>query len=270
MTYVDALGRISQIEQQFAQLSGATASQIASGSAAPATTTAGAPSTGSFADALAQAQGTGYDSGDVASLDGSDGSDGNALGSTASSPLALSTASSPLALSQLAGVLGLTGGVGLPVASSEATLPTAAGTMLTSDQRQFASRLASETGLDPGVICAWLLSEENGSAAQSRQSADNNDWLNIGYTGDGTYGSSDSIWSDPTTAADATAGWLKGRNTIPGYGTASSGIQAILSSAGQSPAAQMSAIQTSGWAGSGYPDLPGVYAEVTGGGQTAA
>ncbi|MGO9971717.1 MAG: hypothetical protein ACLP01_02565 [Solirubrobacteraceae bacterium] len=258
MTYVDALGRISQIEQQLAQLSGATASQIASGSAAAATTTAGAPSTSSFADALAQAQGTGYDSGDVASLDGSDA---NALGSTASSPLTLS---------QLSGVLGLTGGVGLPVASSEATLPAAAGTMLTSDQRQFASRLASDTGLDPGVICAWLLSEENGSAAQSRQSADNNDWLNIGYTGDGTYGSSDSIWSDPTSAADATAGWLKGRNTIPGYGTASSGIQAITSSAGQSPAAQMSAIQTSGWAGSGYPDLPGVYAEVTGGGQTAA
>ena len=66
----------------------------------------------------------------------------------------------------------------------------------------------------------------------SRQN--NNDWLNIGYTDSATYGSSDSIWSNPVTAADATAGWLKGQNTIPGYGTASSGIQGILSTAGSS------------------------------------
>ena len=99
---------------------------------------------------------------------------------------------------------------------------------MTTGQQQFASRLAADTGLDPGVVSAWLLAEENGSAATSRQAANNNDWLNIGYTDSGTYGSSDSIWSDPTAAADATAGWLKGQNTIPGYGTASGGIQAIL------------------------------------------
>ena len=90
---------------------------------------------------------------------------------------------------------------------------------MTTGQQQFASRLAADTGLDPSVVSAWLLAEENGSAASSRQAANNNDWLNIGYTDSGTYGSSDSIWSDPTAAADATAGWLKGQNTIPGYGT---------------------------------------------------
>jgi hypothetical protein len=135
-------------------------------------------------------------------------------------------------------------------------------TMLTSNQQQFASRLAADTGLDPGVISAWLLAEESGGAAQSRDGQNNNDWLNIGYTDSATYGSSDSIWSNPTTAADATAGWLKGQNTIPGYGTASSGIQAILGTVGQPASTQISALQNSGWASSGYPGLPSLYQQV--------
>ncbi len=143
-------------------------------------------------------------------------------------------------------------------------LPPSAQSALTSNQQQFASRLAIDTGLDPGVVSAWLLAEESGGAAQSRQSQGNNDWLNIGYTGSATYGSGDSIWSDPTTAADATAGWLKGQNTIPGYGTASSGIQGILSTASSSPTTQIAALQNSGWASSGYPDLPSLYNQVAG------
>jgi hypothetical protein len=155
------------------------------------------------------------------------------------------------------------------ITSSTATtgtsaLPTRASSMLTSAQQTFASRLAQDTGLDSGVVSAWLLAEESGGAAVSRQAANNNDWLNIGYTDSGTYGSADNIWSDPTTAADATAGWLKGQNTIPGYGTASSGIQAILSTAGQAPEAQISALQNSGWASSGYPSLPSLYQQVAG------
>jgi hypothetical protein len=145
-----------------------------------------------------------------------------------------------------------------------AALPSSAQTMLTSDQQQFASRLAADTGLDPSVVSAWLLAEESGGAAQSRQAQGNNDWLNIGYTDSATYGASDSIWSDPTTAADATAGWLKGQNTIPGYGTASSGIQAILTTAGQPAATQIAALQNSGWASSGYPSLPSLYQQVAG------
>ncbi|HYZ80802.1 MAG TPA: hypothetical protein VE571_06015, partial [Solirubrobacteraceae bacterium] len=139
-----------------------------------------------------------------------------------------------------------------------------ASTMLTSAQQTFASRLAADTGLDSGVVSAWLLAEESGGAAVSRQAANNNDWLNIGYTDSGTYGSADSVWSDPTQAADATAGWLKGQNTIPGYGTASSGIQAILGTAGQPPAAQISALQNSGWASSRYPSLPSLYQQIAG------
>jgi hypothetical protein len=148
--------------------------------------------------------------------------------------------------------------------SGGAALPAAASSVMTSGQQQFASRLAADTGLDSGVVSAWLLAEESGGAATSRQSAGNNDWLNIGYTDSGTYGAADGIWSDPSAAADATAGWLKGQNTIPGYGTASAGIQAIVATAGQPPATQLSALQTSGWASSGYPDLPGLYQQVVG------
>jgi hypothetical protein len=157
-------------------------------------------------------------------------------------------------------------GSGFPATATaaSASLPAGAGSALTSGQQQFASQLASDTGLDPGVVSAWLLSEESGGAAAGRQSANNNDWLNIGYTDSGTFGAADSVWSNPTTAADATAGWLKGQNTIPGYGTASSGIQAIVATAGQPPATQISALQNSGWASSGYPDLPSLYQQVVG------
>jgi hypothetical protein len=153
---------------------------------------------------------------------------------------------------------------GTTAATGTSGLPANAGTMLTSAQQTFATRLAADTGLDSGVVSAWLLAEESGGAAVSRQAANNNDWLNIGYTDSGTYGSADSIWADPTAAADATAGWLKGQNTIPGYGTASSGIQSILGTAGQSPATQLSALQGSGWASSGYPSLPSLYQQVAG------
>ena len=152
---------------------------------------------------------------------------------------------------------------GQPVGTTQG-LSSAAQQQLTSGQQQFATELAAQTGLSPGVISAWLLAEESGGAAQSRQAASNNDWLNIGYTDSATYGASDSIWCDPVTAADATAGWLKGQNTIPGYGTASSGIQAIVSTAGQPAATQIAALQNSGWASSGYPSLPSLYQQVAG------
>lgn len=144
------------------------------------------------------------------------------------------------------------------------TLSARAAQMLTSGQRQFVTELASQTGLDPQVIAAWCLAEESGGAAASREAQGNNDWLNIGWTDSGRYGTADSVWSNPVSAADATAGWLKGQDTIPGYGRASAGVQSILTTAGQPPAAQIAALQRSGWASSGYPDLPGVYRTVAG------
>ena len=167
------------------------------------------------------------------------------------------------------GVAAATGATPLPTGATlgttgTTTLPVGASTMLTSGQQQFASRLASDTGMDPGVVSSWVLAEESGGAAVARQSAGNNDWLNIGYTGSGTYGAGGSQWSDPVAAADATAGWLKGQNTIPGYGTASTGIQSILATAGQPASAQIAALQGSGWASSGYPTLASLYQQVTG------
>jgi hypothetical protein len=191
----------------------------------------------------------------------------SSTGTTASSAAAATPATSganATTATNFASALAQAQGTYSTVAASPAVPVSVTNSQLSSTQQQFASRLASDTGLDPNVVTAWMLSEENGGAAQSRQAQNNNDWLNIGYTDAGTYGSADSVWSNPLTAADATAGWLKGQNTIPGYGHASAGIQAIVGTVSQGPAAQIAAIQGSGWASSGYPDLPAVYQRVAG------
>jgi hypothetical protein len=245
-TISDVLTRISAIEQQVQQLQSGSLPGVSGGGATPSS---GSTSSTDFANQLAAAQDTSNTS--TASAGSSDASSlftplaGSALGD------GTSTAS-----------LG-TGGAGIGVSSSS-SLPSSAGAMLTSGQQQFASTLSAETGLNPGVVTSWLLAEESGGAAQSRQAAGNNDWLNIGYTDSATYGATDSVWSDPTSAATATADWLKGQNSIPGYGTASTGIQSIMGSVGQTPAAQIQAIQSSGWASSGYPSLGSLYEQVVG------
>jgi hypothetical protein len=245
MSYADAIARVTTIQGEQSIL--------------PTALDRVKPGKTSFADALAEAQ-----AGDSAEPTASSAS---LLSGTEELP---STEQQLLAGVQLPAGVQLTSGLqsttGLQSTSSlqstGAELTSEA--PLTSDQQQFASRLSEETGLDPQVISSWLLAEESGGAAQSRQQAGNNDWLNIGYTDSATYGSSDSVWSNPLTAAEATAGWLKGEATIPGYGTASSGVQAILNTAGQPAQTQIAAIQGSGWASSGYPDLPALYQQVAG------
>jgi hypothetical protein len=136
--------------------------------------------------------------------------------------------------------------------------------MFTPGQSQFIGRYAQQTGLDPRVVAAEVLNEESGSAAQKRQQAGIHNWLNIGYTDTAERGTGNQVWRDPLTAATASANWIKGRYDAPGFGRASSGVQGILRSVGQSPAAQIAAIQHSGWASSGYPNLPAVYQSVGG------
>ncbi len=181
---------------------------------------------------------------------------------TSSTSPTTGTGTSTTGGSSFANALAQAGGTTATGTTGSSTLSAKAQSMLTTDQQQFATRLAADTGLSTQVIAAWMLAEESGGAAQTRQSAHNNDWLNIGYTDSGTYGSSDSIWSNPATAADATAGWLKGQDTVPGYGRAAPGVQAIMKTAGQSPQAQMSAIQNSGWASGGYPELAQLFSQV--------
>lgn len=130
---------------------------------------------------------------------------------------------------------------------------------LTKNQQAFAARFSGDTGLDPGVVTAWLLAEESGTAAQARDKANDNNWLNIGS--DGITIRSDRIWSDPLAAADATADWLMGQLSVPNYGRATLSVQLIINTAGQPAKTQIQAIQRSGWAQSAYPDLPTLYAE---------
>lgn len=133
--------------------------------------------------------------------------------------------------------------------------PGAAG--FSANQKAFAAELQAKTGLDPGVIAAWMAAEEPVGATSGY--AGTQDWLNVGITDSGPEGAGNSVWQSPVTAADATAQWLAGTWSDPGFGTASAGIQAILKSVSGGAAAQIAAIQSSGWASSGYPDLPSLY-----------
>jgi hypothetical protein len=234
MSYSDAVARVSQIASEISGLQGAFSAPQAS-TAAPASGSASGPAAASGSAETTTGTSTGAASGTFSS--------------------ALASALSPTTSPALAHV-----DLGGPTAAG-AALPAGATSALTSGQQRFAARLASDTGLDPGVVSSWLLAEESGGAATARQTAGNNDWLNIGYTASGTYGAADSVWNDPIAAADATAGWLQGQSTIPGYGTASAGVRSILATAGQAPATQIAAIQGSGWSSSGYPDLAGLYAQ---------
>jgi hypothetical protein len=110
------------------------------------------------------------------------------------------------------------------------------------------AHLASATGLNTRVIAGWVLAEESGSAAQGRQAASNFNWLNIGYFDSGTGAIAHaSPFSDPVSAAEQTAKFLKGQ-----WGGASSGIQDILKTVGKPPEDQIMAIANSGWASSHY------------------
>jgi hypothetical protein len=269
MSIADALSAISQIQQQIAELmTGTTAASAATGTGA---STSGVVTSGTAGTADSGAAATSTSTADAAqfaSLLAQAQADGSGSASTATTPALETTAlaglsgtagaltsASALPVSTLGTVTASTGGVALPAGASA---------QLTTGQQQFAQTLAADTGLNPGVVSAWLLAEQSGPAAQARQQAGNNDWLNIGYTDSGTYGSADAVWANPVSAANATAGWLEGQNTIPGYGSASSGIQAILTTVGQPPATQIAALQNSGWASSGYPDLPSIYAQIAG------
>lgn len=220
MAFVDALARVSEIQAQIAPLTGSVPPVPPSAASAPVATAATAPT--SFAAALAHAQ---------------------------AAPMAQAAGGYPLL------PLGA-----LRVGGATPALPPRAAELMTPGQRVFATQLAAETGLHPQVITAWMLAEQSSSAAVAREQAGNHNWLNIGWTDSGRYGTDGAVWRDPVSAARATAGWLRGEDTVPGYGRASAGVQSILGSAGLPPEAQLAALQRSGWASSGYPDLPRVYA----------
>ncbi len=135
--------------------------------------------------------------------------------------------------------------------------------LLTGGQERFVARLATLTGLAPRVIGAWALAEESSVYAQRRQSAEDNNWLNIGYFDSGAGAIAfNRAFRNPESAADKTAESLEGK-----WGGASPSIHAILHSAGESPERQMSAIADSDWASShdgGGAHPRGTYADLGG------
>lgn len=121
--------------------------------------------------------------------------------------------------------------------------------ILQPNQELFAKTLSGLTGLNLDVIRGWTLAEESSNAAARRQAQGNNNWLNIGYfdSGAASWAKGGGPFSNPRSAAQATAQFLKGQR----WG-ASPGIRQILSTAGASPQDQINAIAKSGWASSGY------------------
>lgn len=131
---------------------------------------------------------------------------------------------------------------------------------LTAGQKTFINTLAKETGLSGKVLAAWALAEQSGSSATAREQEGNFNWLNIGYfdSGPSPEITGDRRWRNPTTAARATADFLRGK----AFG-ASEGIRNILSYKGRSDDEQMAAIANSGWASSAYGgSLSGTYSQV--------
>ena len=51
--------------------------------------------------------------------------------------------------------------------------------------------------MDPHVVASWMLAEESGGAARSREAEGNHNWLNIGWTDSGRYSTTGAVWSDP-------------------------------------------------------------------------
>lgn len=126
---------------------------------------------------------------------------------------------------------------------------------LTPSQKRIAQLVSRYTGgiLKPRTIATQELQEMSGEAARQRDAEGNFNTLNIGYFDSGPGGlTKDPVWSNPKTAAKATAEFFQGKRFDP-----SPEIAAILQQAkGRSVAEQLQIIGNSGWATSNYgPDL---------------
>lgn len=139
------------------------------------------------------------------------------------------------------------------------------GTLLSPQQQQFVTAFSQTTGLDPSVAGAWVRNEEpllNQNTDPANHGRYN--FLNIGITGSKNYGNTMSQWNNPTQAGQFAGRWATGQAAVPGFGTSSSGIQNIFKTKGMTPAQQIKAIQTSGWAAGGETALPGLYQQFSG------
>jgi hypothetical protein len=120
---------------------------------------------------------------------------------------------------------------------------------LTQGQKKFVRAFSKRTGINPRVAGAWVLSEMSDSFAKRREAEGNHNWLNINYNDSGPGPiTKDAAWSNPRSAAKASAEFLKGKRWGAG-----ANIPSILPrSRGASDEEQIQAIAESGWASSGY------------------
>jgi hypothetical protein len=100
---------------------------------------------------------------------------------------------------------------------------------LTTSQKSFGTELVKQTHLTPKTVGGWLLAEESGSAAASKQSSGDNNLLNIGPGA--------VLSSNPKMAARETAALINTSNYYAG----------IRSTVGKGTAAQVAAIKASPW-----------------------
>lgn len=120
------------------------------------------------------------------------------------------------------------------------------------ERAQFANAVASQTGLDPRVVSAWAQEETGGHPYGGFHN-----WLNLRpYPGDPYSGVSPGNFEEYSSLNDAVAATVRRLNQPFAAG--------IRSSAGQSPASQISAIAASGWdaghyGGAGGPRLRSVF-----------
>ena len=139
---------------------------------------------------------------------------------------------------------------------------------LSPNQRRFIQGYASASGIDPRLIAAQLIAEEPAGANAPVGHNDQN-WLNIGNT-DSRWFPGAAAWKDPYRAGRRSALWTRGKLSVPGFGRAAPGIVAFSRTSGQPLQSQIRALQHSGWASSGYPNLGSLVQQVGGVGVDAA
>lgn len=149
-----------------------------------------------------------------------------------------------------------------------ATAPVTAGGVksspITQEQIDFAQAFSQTTGIDPNVAVAWLLQEEGTAHTNTDPAAHGKyNFLNVGVTGKGNFGTGNAIWNTPAGAGTATGLWLKGQaNADPGYAPQAGAYKGILDAVAKGPEAQVEAIQASPFAASHEPDLGSLYDKV--------
>jgi hypothetical protein len=127
---------------------------------------------------------------------------------------------------------------------------------LSIEQQEFIQGFHRATGMDPGVIATWIVSEVGRNIRYPPGHNDFN-YLNIGNTDSQWF--SGSFWARKSAYESGviSGAWAAGRLSVPGYGRADPRIVDIIKSAGRSASDQIAALINSPWASNHYSSLGG-------------